>query len=84
MKVLDTHVMSAIMLQLNPVIWKSIREEYMKAWDECERVLTRSGGLEQHKESQHEGVRYQCDECDYIAVLTSTLRKRTKSNNEGV
>ena len=40
--------------------------------------------LNQHKESQHEGVRYNCDQCDYQAEPKSTLKLHKESKHEGV
>ena len=37
-----------------------------------------------HKKSKHEGVKYVCDEFDYIATLASDIKCHKESKHEGV
>ena len=39
--------------------------------EECEASFTTKQSLTVHKESKHEGVRYECDRCDYKATQMS-------------
>ena len=38
-------------------------------------LLQRSGSFKTHKEKIHEGARYPCDQCDYVATLPKTLKR---------
>ena len=40
--------------------------------------------LKHQKKSIHEGVRYQCDKCDYAAKQYSNLKKHNESMHKGV
>merc|ERR1712082_589801 len=40
--------------------------------------------LKKHKESVHEGVKYQCNQCHYQATQQSSLKKHKESVHEGV
>merc|ERR1712137_1128282 len=40
--------------------------------------------LKQHKRSKHEGIRYFCDQCDYVATWKSLLNTHKESKHEGI
>ena len=42
------------------------------------------GSLATHKQSNHDGVRYDCDMCDYQATIQSNLARHKQSKHEGV
>ena len=50
-------------------------EEFPAACDICEKVLQNESELRKHKKSQHtyHSVRYQCNECDFMAQEIETL-----------
>ena len=50
-------------------------EEFPAACDVCEKVLQNESDLRKHKKSQHvyHTVRYQCNECEFMANETETL-----------
>ena len=50
-------------------------EEFPAACDICEKVLQNESDLKKHKKSQHtyHNVRYQCNECDFMAHEVETL-----------
>ena len=37
-----------------------------------------------HIQSAHEGVRFQCDECDYVATTAGRLKVHKKAKHEGI
>ena len=37
-----------------------------------------------HKENKHEGVRYPCSECEYVATQAGNLRLHKENKHEGV
>ena len=39
-------------------------------------------GLKQHKEAKHEGIRYPCDECEYITAYAAELKRHKKSKHD--
>ena len=41
------------------------------------------GSLRKHKQSLHEGVKYNCDQCSYQATEHCSLRKHKLSIHEG-
>ena len=41
-------------------------------------------GLKEHKETEHEGAIYKCEQCDYNTVQTLTLRIHIKTLHEGI
>ena len=41
------------------------------------------GNLKVHIGSKHEGVRYQCDQCDFTAAQIGHLKGHTRSKHEG-
>ena len=41
-------------------------------------------GLWQHTKSQHEGVKYACNQCDYQAAERGNLKKHIKSQHNSV
>ena len=50
-------------------------EEFPAACDVCEKILQNENELRKHKKSQHtyHNVRYQCNECDFLANEAETL-----------
>ena len=50
--------------------------------DQCEYTGS-SAALSYHKQSKHEGIRFQCDQCAYIATRQSSLIRHKKSVHEG-
>ena len=40
--------------------------------------------MKAHKEAKHEGIRYQCDQCEYRSVQLSGLTMHKQSKHEGV
>ena len=41
----------------------------------CEKSFSQSGTLNRHIKSVHEGIRYQCDYCDYAGTTTTCLKR---------
>lgn len=41
----------------------------------CEKSFSQSGTLNRHIKSVHEGIRYQCDFCDYAGTTTTCLKR---------
>ena len=50
-------------------------EEFPAACDICEKILENETNLKKHKKSEHTNhvVRFQCDECDFMANEVETL-----------
>ena len=40
--------------------------------------------MKSHKESKHEGVRYLCDKCDFVATHRASLKIHKESKHERV
>ena len=40
--------------------------------------------MTKHKQNKHAGIRYPCDQCEYIATLQSNLKIHKQSNHEGI
>ena len=61
-------------------------QEFPAACDICEKVLQNETELKKHKKSQHtyHSVRYQCNECDFLAneVETLNVHFRIKHTNK--
>ena len=49
----------------------------------CQKTFSRRG-LDYHKQSVHQGIKYACDQCDHQATDKSNLNKHIKSKHEGV
>ena len=47
--------------------------------DRCNFTSIYSSNLSQHIKSKHEGVRYPCDQCDYVATGKGHLKIHKKS-----
>ena len=37
-----------------------------------------------HRELKHEGIRYHCDQCNYVATLSSSLKRHKKSKHKSI
>ena len=40
--------------------------------------------MKNHKRSKHEGIRYPCDQCDYVGNYASNLKLHKRSTHEGI
>ena len=49
----------------------------------CERVFNSKQNLSYHTKSQHKGVRYACNQCDYQGFTQSYLKIHIQSKHEG-
>ena len=58
-------------------------EEETEEDDEPKQVAKQSN-LQRHIQSQHEGIKYPCDQCDYQATEKNGLQKHNKSKHEGI
>ena len=52
--------------------------------DDCESVALQSRVLKQHKESQHEGLRYSCAACDHFVPRARVLKQHNGSKSVGL
>ena len=50
---------------------------------QCHKILSK-GALHNHKKIVHEGVKYDCDQCNYKATQKSDLRKHIQSKHIGM
>ena len=80
MKELDIPVINVI---LDHSLWQLSSEgtkpQCMKELDiPVISVMCQSCVLRQHKASVHEGVRYECNTCDYKATQKSNMKRHTK------
>ena len=58
----------------------------------CDYTTAWPNALRQHKDTQHEGIRYppskktkfQCDSCDYTTAQANVLRQHKKFKHEGM
>jgi len=51
--------------------------------DDCSYTGSQSS-LWRHKKNKHEGVRYDCDECDFSSARTSSLKEHVENIHQGV
>merc|ERR1739838_1184053 len=49
--------------------------------DECHKTYSHRKGLNAHKQSAHQGVKYVCDQCDYQATEKSNLTRHIQSKH---
>ena len=52
--------------------------------DQCHKTYSSRQGLNNHKQSVHEGVKYSCDECEYQTTTQKQLTRHIQSKHEGV
>ena len=51
---------------------------------ECGTVYSNRSHMLRHYRSEHEGVKYLCNQCDYQATTQSDLKNHIQSKHEGV
>ena len=51
---------------------------------ECDKSFSDHSGLFRHKQAVHEGVTYDCNQCDYKATLKANLKAHIESKHEGI
>ena len=39
--------------------------------------------LKQHKDKNHKGIRYPCDQCDYVGTCKEVLNNHVRGKHEG-
>ena len=49
--------------------------------DQCDKTYGSVLGLQYHRQSAHEGVKYACDHCDYQATTQSNLKRHIDSKH---
>ena len=52
--------------------------------NECGKQFSYKAGLYTHKKSIHEGLKYPCDHCNYIATRKDSLKRHINSSHPGV
>ena len=57
-------------------------------WSVCDKQVLTIGGLKKHIQSEHEDVKYPCNQCNYQFTQQASLKKHMKihkhMNNEQV
>ena len=59
----------------------------METWFDCdqsEHKANHKDSLRLHKQSKHEGIKYNCDQWEYKATTKSNLRVHTLSKHAGI
>jgi len=51
---------------------------------ECDKSYSDYSGLRNHRQAVHEGVTYDCRQCDYKATLKANLKIHIESKHEGI
>ena len=51
--------------------------------DQCEYIGSK-WGLKSHKRDMHRGIKYPCDECEFVANFRSNLRRHKQAKHEGI
>ena len=63
---------------------KVVSENGKYKFDQCQNEYTKSSNLNQHKQTEHEGVKNACDQCDKQFTRQGSLAEHIKAKHEGI